>query len=114
MSKKTIFQKTKSYITFIREIGVQEERKLKARRNTKNIIWFGLGMLGLIGWSVAVPTLLGTAIGLWLDRRHPGNLSWTLTMLFIGLVIGCLNAWYWIKKERREIHKNEEDNDNHE
>lgn len=109
MSKKIIIRKTKSHAIFIREIGAQEGRKIKAQRNSKNIIWFGLSMLGLIGWSVAVPTLLGTAIGLWLDSHHPGTHSWTLTMLIIGLVIGCLNAWHWIKKESREIHKNGED-----
>jgi predicted F0F1-ATPase subunit len=38
---------------------------------TRTGVWFGLGMMGLIGWSVAVPTLLGAALGLWLDSRHP-------------------------------------------
>lgn len=110
MGKKIIIRKTKSHTIFIREIGAQEGRKLKAQRNAKNIIWFGLGMLGLIGWSVAVPTLIGAAIGLWLDKSHPGTHSWTLTLLIIGLVIGCLNAWHWIKKESKEIHKNGKNN----
>ena len=37
-------------------------------------VWFGLGMMGLIGWSVVVPTLLGAALGIWLDKRHPGSI----------------------------------------
>jgi len=32
-------------------------------------------MMGLIGWSVVVPTLLGAAFGIWLDNRHPGDYS---------------------------------------
>jgi ATP synthase protein I len=42
---------------------------------------------------VVVPTLLGTALGIWLDNHNPGTHSWTLMLLVIGLVIGCLNAW---------------------
>jgi ATP synthase protein I len=58
-------------------------------------------MFGLVGWSVAIPTLIGIAIGLWLDRRWPGEVSWTLTFLILGITLGCLNAWYWIKQESR-------------
>jgi hypothetical protein len=45
-------------------------------------------MMGLIGWSVAIPTLLGAALGVWLDKRHPGSHSWTLMLPVIGLAIG--------------------------
>jgi ATP synthase protein I len=48
-----------------------------------------------------VPTLLGIAAGIWLDRLWPGRLSWTLTLLFVGVVAGCMNAWYWIERERK-------------
>ena len=66
--------------------------------------WFGLGMSGLIGWSVAVPTLGGIMLGVWLDRRHPGAFSWTLALLFAGLFIGCANAWYWVDQQDKAMH----------
>ena len=69
-----------------------------------------LGM-GLIGWSVALPTLLGAALGLWLDKHYPGGHSWTLALLAAGLVLGCFNAWRWVAKEDREIHHKETDRD---
>jgi ATP synthase protein I len=34
-----------------------------------------------------------------LDKRWPGQMSWTLTMPFVGVVLGCMNAWCWIVKE---------------
>ena len=37
---------------FAGQIGVKAARKLKAPRNPKPGVWFGLGMMGLIGWSV--------------------------------------------------------------
>jgi ATP synthase protein I len=80
-------------------IGRRVERRLRARKDSRHTAWFGLGMFGLVGWSVAVPALLGIALGLWLDARWPGQPSWTLTFLIIGVAVGCLNAWYWIKQE---------------
>ncbi len=78
-------------------------RKLKAQRRVTRTVWSGLGMMGLVGWSVAVPTVLGAALGIWLDKRYPGIHSWTLTLLIAGLCAGCLNAWHWVAKENRDI-----------
>ena len=49
--------------TFSRQVGAQAARKLKAQRGAAKSVWFGLGMSGLIGWSVTVPTLIGAAVG---------------------------------------------------
>lgn len=84
---------------FPREVGKKEERKLKARDEEKRGVWFGIGMFGLVGWSVAIPTLVCVAVGVWLDTRYPGGYSWTLMLLVIGVGLGCLNAWFWVKKE---------------
>jgi ATP synthase protein I len=92
-------------------IGAKATRKIKARRNASKEVWFGLGMMGLIGWSVVVPTLLGAALGIWIDNRHPGSHSWTLMLLIIGLSLGCLNAWRWVDKEDRGMREQQE---NHE
>ncbi|HKK29224.1 MAG TPA: AtpZ/AtpI family protein [Alphaproteobacteria bacterium] len=77
------------------------DRKIKARRTQKRGVWFGLGMFGLVGWAVAVPTLLGIALGLWLDSVTDSDMSWTLAMLLAGVALGCLNAWYWVQRESR-------------
>jgi len=93
------------------EVGAKATRKLRARRHVTRTVWFGLGMMGLIGWSVAIPTLLGAALGLWLDRRYPGGRSWTLALLVAGLTIGCLNAWHWVAKENKAMRDEQEDDD---
>jgi len=98
---------------FSEQVGDMAERKLKAQRHVTRTVWSGLGMMGLVGWSVAMPTLLGAALGLWLDKHYPGEHSWTLALLAVGLGLGCLNAWHWIVKEDREINQNEDEN-NHE
>ena len=96
---------------FSEQIAKKEKRKLTARRTSAGTVWAGLGMFGMIGWSVAIPTLLGAALGIWLDKKYPQSFSWTLTFLVIGLFTGCIIAWYWVSKENREINQNKEEDD---
>lgn len=91
----------KSRAELLRRVDEKESRKIKARKEKDRSVWFGLGMFGLVGWSVAIPTLIGIAVGIWIDTTWPGPYSWTLMLLFIGVGIGCLNAWYWVKRESR-------------
>lgn len=98
--------------TFSDEIGKKARRKLKAQQNDKKSIWFGLGMMGLVGWTIAVPTLAGAALGIWLDKKYPESLSWTLSFLIVGLLVGCLIAWHWILKEHKEMNENTDENTN--
>lgn len=93
---------------FADEIGEKATRKLKALGENKRSVWFGLGMFGIIGWTVAVPTLLGAAFGIWMDKKYPESFSWTLTVLILGLITGCLIAWHWITKEHKEMNQKDE------
>jgi ATP synthase protein I len=94
---------------FARQVAAKAARKLKAQRGEQQGVWSGLGMSGVIGWSVAMPTLLGAMLGVFLDRRHPGAHSWTLMLLVLGLTIGCANAWHWISHEEKNINDDTED-----
>lgn len=88
--------------TEARTIERKALRIQEARKRRRESAWYGLGMFGLVGWSVAVPVLAGTALGVWIDRRWPGEVSWTLTLLIAGAVLGSLNAWYWVQREGRD------------
>ena len=96
---------------FPAQVGADARRKLKARRNARPGVWFGLGMMGLIGWSIVIPTLLGAALGMWLDEHHRGPRSWTLALLVGGLTVGCLNAWRWVSKEEKAIREERKNGD---
>ena len=85
------------------EVGAKETRKIRARRESDRTIWFGLGMFGVIGWSVAVPTVLGVALGLWIDKNWPSGFSWTIAMLLAGVTLGAFNAWYWVAREQQAM-----------
>jgi ATP synthase protein I len=75
---------------FVREIRRQAERAQVSQRLT---FWQGLGLIGSVGWMVAVPTLIGAFLGRWIDARAGSGISWTLSLLLVGLVVGCASAW---------------------
>lgn len=84
----------------IREVGEKQERIARAK-GRKDGVWSSLAMLGVVGWSGVLPTLLGVALGVWIDRRWPSRVSWVLTLLSVGLVVGCINAWFHIRGRRQ-------------
>ena len=103
--------RARSDLRLAEQVSRQAARKLRLRRDGAPGVWSGLGMMGRFGWSIVVPTLLGAALGLWLDQRHSGVHSWTLALLVAGLTLGCLNAWRWVVKEDRAMHDDTGDGD---
>jgi len=97
--------------SFSQKINVKEKRILKSQREKKESVWSGIGMFGMVGWSVAIPTLLGAALGIWLDKIYVKSFSWTLTFLLLGLVGGCFIAWNWISKEHKNMNNDKEEKD---
>jgi len=98
-----------SHQEFSRRIGAKESRKLKARQGKDKGMWFGLGAMGTVGWSIVIPTLVGALLGRWLDGRLQGTVSWTLMLLLVGLAIGCLNAYHWVHKQGGTIGRSQDD-----
>ncbi len=92
---------------FLQTIQQKARRKQRARREGGSI-WFGLGTFGMVGWSVAIPTVVGALAGGWLDQHVPVDFSWRLTLLLAGLLIGCVNAWYWVSKEQQHAQEERE------
>jgi len=86
-------------------INKKVNRRINAKADKTNELWHGIGTMGIVGWSVAIPTLLGIALGIWLDNILNDVYSWTLMMLFAGILSGCALAWHWIAKEQKAIHQ---------
>lgn len=84
---------------FKETVEKKAQRHLKARREKDRSIWFGLGMFGLVGWTVATPTVAGLALGVWIDATYPSRFSWTIMCLLAGVLVGCIGAWRWVKRE---------------
>ena len=74
-------------------VHTREERRRLWRREGERSMGRNLAMIGAIGWTIVVPTLLGILAGRWLDQRFSSGIFWTLGLLAAGLAIGCWLAW---------------------
>lgn len=84
------------------EIDRRAKRMQAARDHPGPSPLRGIGTFGMIGWSVAVPTVGGAFLGFWLDRVAPQNFSWTVAMILAGVTVGVMIAWRWVEKEGSE------------
>jgi ATP synthase protein I len=94
---------------FTEQVAKREALRIKGLKHKNETVWFGLGMFGIVGWAVAIPTLIGVALGLWIDRTWPSRYSWALMFLILGLIVGCINAAYWVRKIRSRIIEEDDD-----
>ncbi|MDN3564134.1 AtpZ/AtpI family protein [Paeniroseomonas aquatica] len=57
-----------------------------------------LAQIGVLGWIIVVPMLLGAFLGRWLDGLHGSGVFWTAPLLMIGLALGCWSGWKWMQE----------------
>lgn len=81
------------------DIRRSAERMKRARNEPGVSPLRRLGAFGIIGWSIAVPTVGGAFLGLWLNKVAPQNFSWPIALILGGVVVGGIIAWSWIEKE---------------
>lgn len=79
-------------------VRVRACRHKKAQQDGEPSFATRLAQIGVLGWTIVVPTLAGMFAGRWLDRRFHTGIFWTGPLLLIGLVIGCWGAWRWMHR----------------
>ena len=80
-------------------VRLREERRARWKLEGERSIGKNLAMIGALGWSIVVPTLIGIFAGRWLDRHFGSGVFWTLGLLVAGLAVGCTLAWQRIHSE---------------
>lgn len=75
------------------EVRRHRERRARAQRESSRSIGQDLALVGVIGWTLVIPTLLGIYAGRALDKRLGSGVFWTLGLLVAGVVVGCVLAW---------------------
>ncbi len=84
-----------------RELGRRVERD--ARRLTKaederESLLVQTVYLGTLGLVFVLPVIAGAYLGHWLDGMSEGySMRWTLSLLFLGLVVGAFNVYFLIR-----------------
>lgn len=81
-------------VTEVRRRGERHGRWLRGGEFT---VSRRLAQIGVLGWIVVVPMLLGMFAGRWLDERYGSGLFWTAPLLMLGAALGCWSAWRWVQ-----------------
>jgi ATP synthase protein I len=74
-------------------VKLRRERRERWQREGERSLAQNLAMIGALGWTIVTPTLIGLFVGRWLDRTFDSGIFWTLSLLVLGLAIGCTLAW---------------------
>ncbi len=58
-----------------------------------------VGQIGVLGWIIVTPALIGLFIGRWIDHKLGTGIFWSAPLLLVGVTIGCWSAWQWMQKQ---------------
>lgn len=78
------------------ETEKRAERDRRRRAEGEDSMARRLAQVGVLGWMIVTPILVGVFAGRWLDARYDAGLTWTGALLMLGLAIGCWSAWRWM------------------
>jgi ATP synthase protein I len=79
-------------------------RERQARDLPEPSLGSRLGQIGILGWSIVIPTLLGLVIGRWLDRHFGTGVFFSAPLLMVGAAFGLWSAWKWMHRQTRSEH----------
>jgi ATP synthase protein I len=95
MSENPLPEEDRAWIGQVRQ---QWQRQLRSRREGEPSLLGQLASVGVLGWVLVVPTLLGIALGRWLDAQWHTGITFTAALLVLGVVLGGWSAWRWIHR----------------
>jgi ATP synthase protein I len=80
-----------------RRVEQQAKRMQRAERERPTLLAQTV-YLGSLGLMFILPVIGGVYLGHWLDGRLAGySMRWTLSLLFLGLLVGAFNVYWMIK-----------------
>ena len=81
----------------VKGVRLRGERHRRWLREGDPSVARRLAQIGVLGWIIVVPMLIGVFVGRWLDQTFNSGLFWTAPLLMLGLALGCWSAWKWMK-----------------
>jgi ATP synthase protein I len=79
-------------------IDEQVERLKKAERDRPTLL-AQTTYIGTLGLLIVLPVVAGAYLGRWLDSLMAGySLRWTLSMIFLGLIVGAINVYLYVRE----------------
>ncbi|MCB1357989.1 MAG: AtpZ/AtpI family protein [Maritimibacter sp.] len=76
-----------------------EERERMRRETPEPSLGSRLGQIGILGWAIVTPMLLGVVLGRLADRQFDTGIFFTAPAILLGAVIGFHAAWKWMHRQ---------------
>jgi ATP synthase protein I len=76
----------------------QERRTRWLNEGEPSVVRF-VGQIGVLGWIIVVPALIGLFLGRWLDHKLGSGIFWSAPLLLLGVVVGFWSAWRWMHRQ---------------
>jgi len=81
-----------------KQVERQAKRMEKAERDRPTLIGQTV-YIGTLGLLFVLPMVGGAYLGYWLDNQATGySVRWTVSLLLLGIVIGALNVYLFIRE----------------
>lgn len=80
----------------VEQTRLRRTREEEYRKQGGHSVASRLVQIGVLGWIIVTPTLLGIFIGRWLDRLFETGIFWTGPFLIAGVCLGGWSAWKWM------------------
>ncbi len=77
----------------------EEDRRVRWRTEGEQSVMRFVGQIGVLGWIIVAPTLLGLFAGRWLDRSFGTGIFWSAALLVLGVTVGFWSAWRWMQRQ---------------
>lgn len=74
------------------------EREKRGKETPEPSLGARLGQMGILGWTIVVPTLLGLVVGRWLDTQFSTGIMFAAALLMLGSAFGLWSAWRWMHR----------------
>ena len=75
----------------------QDAERIKKAEKHKHSLLIYSSYVGALGMVLVLPIVGGAYLGRWLDSFNTGfSISWTISLIFVGVLIGVVNAYYLI------------------
>jgi ATP synthase protein I len=81
-----------------RQVERQARRMRQAERDRPTLL-AQTAYIGILGLLFVLPVVAGAYLGRWLDSLLAGySIRWTLSMIFLGVIIGAINVYLLIRE----------------
>jgi ATP synthase protein I len=81
-----------------RQVERRARRMQQAERDRPTLL-AQTAYIGTLGLLFVLPVVAGAYLGSWLDSLMAGySIRWTLSMIFLGVMIGAINVYLFIRE----------------